>query len=71
MNDDQSTTFKGTPFWMAPEVIKSQGHGRFADIWSFGCTVYEMCNGKPPWSQLNEFAAMTSIAAATGPPTYP
>ena len=64
-------SFCGTPYWMAPEVIKQSGHNRYADIWSLGCTVFEMIAGRPPWSEKKDISVLLAIAEAKDPPKYP
>lgn len=59
---------KGTPYWMAPEVIQGTGCNHKSDIWSIGCTVMEMATGKPPWSEYPPYAAMYAIAENTNHP---
>ena len=41
---------------MAPEVVRSEGYGFAADIWSVGCMAIEMLCGVPPWSQYKKEA---------------
>ncbi|RAL51424.1 unnamed protein product [Cuscuta campestris] len=65
-------SFKGSPYWMAPEVIKnSNGCNLAVDIWSLGCTVLEMATSKPPWSQYEGVAAMFKIGNSKELPTLP
>ena len=68
---EKFNSFIGTPYWMAPEVVMQKGHGRFADIWSLGWTVYEMLTGLPPFADKNEYAALFTIAQEWSPPKYP
>lgn len=65
-------SFKGSPYWMAPEVIKnSSGCNLAVDIWSLGCTVLEMATSKPPWSQYEGIAAMFKIGNSKDLPAIP
>ncbi|XP_004616561.1 mitogen-activated protein kinase kinase kinase 19 isoform X3 [Sorex araneus] len=65
-HSDMLKSMHGTPYWMAPEVINESGYGRKSDIWSIGCTVFEMATGKPPLASMDRMAAMFYIGAHRG-----
>ncbi|KAF7842680.1 mitogen-activated protein kinase kinase kinase 1-like [Senna tora] len=68
MNDVKSS--KGSPFWMAPEVVnlRNRCYGLAADIWSLGCTVLEMLMRQPPYSHLEGMQALFRIGRGEPPP---
>ncbi|KAF6809421.1 map kinase kinase kinase [Colletotrichum sojae] len=68
--NDKSNSMQGSVFWMAPEVIRSEGKGYSAkvDIWSLGCVVLEMFAGRRPWSKEEAVGAIYKIANGETPP---
>jgi serine/threonine protein kinase len=68
----QFKSLKGTTNWMAPEVMRQEGHGRFADVWSLGCLVVEMATGRPPWYyKTNQIAVFMHVCTTDETPQLP
>jgi len=63
------TSIKGTPLYMAPELVREQPYDLAADLWSLGVILYELFVGLPPFYSNSLCSIANSIIEDTV--TYP
>lgn len=57
----RTNSFVGTEEYIAPEVIKGNGHTSAVDWWTLGILVYEMLYGTTPFKGKNRNATFANI----------
>ncbi|XP_038058960.1 serine/threonine-protein kinase 36-like isoform X2 [Patiria miniata] len=55
------TSIKGTPLYMAPELVEEKPYDHTADLWSLGCILYELFVGTPPFYTNSIFQLVSLI----------
>lgn len=63
------TSIKGTPLYMAPELVQERAYTRTVDLWSLGIILYELYVGQPPFYTTNLYSLINHIVR--DPVTYP
>ena len=51
----------GSPYWMAPEILKKEEYNQSIDIWALGITCIELAENEPPYSKLTPEVIMKKI----------
>ena len=51
----------GSPYWMAPEILKKEEYTQNIDIWALGITCIELAEFEPPYSKFNSTDVIKQI----------
>ncbi len=52
---------KGTPYYVAPEIIEQTNYNEKCDIWSIGVIMYILLTGEPPFNGNNDNQIFSKI----------
>ncbi|CBZ54016.1 putative AGC kinase [Neospora caninum Liverpool] len=63
----------GTPQFMPPEAVQNKDSGKMRDLWSLGCTIYQILTGNPPFDASTNYFIFLKVQAHDlhFPPHFP
>ncbi|KAF2458595.1 kinase-like domain-containing protein, partial [Lineolata rhizophorae] len=62
-DSDRANSFVGTAEYVSPELLTSKSACKASDLWAFGCIVYQLLAGRPPFKAANEYQTFQKIVA--------
>ncbi|KAG5982620.1 hypothetical protein E4U55_001663 [Claviceps digitariae] len=62
VNDNgRAASFVGTAEYVSPELLTHKSAGKPSDIWAFGCIIYQLLAGRPPFKAGSEYLTFQKI----------
>ncbi|KAF2135125.1 uncharacterized protein K452DRAFT_330317 [Aplosporella prunicola CBS 121167] len=58
---DRAESFVGTAEYVSPELLTDKNACKASDLWAFGCIVYQLLSGRPPFKAGNEYQTFQKI----------
>ena len=73
MEDDRANSFVGTAEYVSPELLTNKSACKASDLWAFGCIIYQLLAGRPPFKAGNEYQTFQKIVGLEYdfPPGFP
>jgi 3-phosphoinositide dependent protein kinase-1 len=60
-DDNRATSFVGTAEYVSPELLTDKNACKASDLWAFGCIIYQLLSGRPPFKAANEYLTFQKI----------
>ncbi|KAI9737377.1 MAG: pkb-activating kinase-like protein [Cirrosporium novae-zelandiae] len=60
-DQERSNSFVGTAEYVSPELLADKNAGKPSDLWAFGCIIYQLLAGRPPFKAGNEYQTFQKI----------
>ena len=61
--ENRAVSFVGTAEYVSPELLTEKNAGKASDLWAFGCIIYQLLAGRPPFKAANEYLTFQKIVA--------
>ncbi|KAL2265147.1 hypothetical protein VTJ83DRAFT_6247 [Remersonia thermophila] len=72
-HDERNASFVGTAEYVSPELLTDKAVGKPSDLWAFGCIIYQLLVGRPPFKAATEYLTFQKIVGLEYefPPGFP
>lgn len=58
---NKANSFVGTAEYVSPELLRDKTACKASDLWAFGCIIYQLLAGRPPFKAGNEYLTFQKI----------
>ncbi|KAE8318403.1 kinase-like domain-containing protein [Aspergillus transmontanensis] len=59
--EERASSFVGTAEYVSPELLTDKNACKASDLWAFGCIIYQLLAGRPPFKAANEYLTFQKI----------